>query len=199
MPLFAEEGIWVDAGALTRSCLTQLFATMDSGTLLTRWTNYSGDFRGATARSGLFRRRPLVHLSVLGGSRFLLRRRPSPLNARPNSHSSDGLSFKETASRLSLPVSRFRQPRLQVVEQNPRGLPHHRQSAVVQCLLASRGAASLDYRASHVSAYLLRGFRSLMPFVQLVNSVRFDWRGWFGLIREIRCAAFAVPRYRVRS
>jgi len=24
MPLFAEEGIWVDAGALTRSCLTQL-------------------------------------------------------------------------------------------------------------------------------------------------------------------------------
>ena len=60
---------------------------------------------------------------------------------------------------------------LGVVAQNPRGLPHHRQSAVVQCLLPSRGAASLDYRASHVSAYLLRGFRSLMPFVQLVNSV----------------------------
>jgi hypothetical protein len=37
MPLFAEEGIWVDAGALTRSCLTQLFATMDSGTL---WTSF---------------------------------------------------------------------------------------------------------------------------------------------------------------
>jgi hypothetical protein len=32
-------------------------------------------------------------------------------------------------------------------------------------------APSLDYRASHVSAYLLRRFRSLMPFVQLVNSV----------------------------
>ena len=78
MPLFAEEGIWVDAGALTRSCLTQLFATMDSGTLLTRWTYYSGDFRGATARSGLFRRRPLVHLSVLGGSRFLLRQSAQP-------------------------------------------------------------------------------------------------------------------------
>ena len=31
--------------------------------------------------------------------------------------------------------------------------------------------SALDYRASHVSAYLLRGFRSLMPFVQLVNSV----------------------------
>jgi hypothetical protein len=78
MPLFAEEGIWVDAGALTRACLTQLFATMDLGTLLTRWTNYSGDFRGATARSGLFRTRPLVHLSVLGGSRFLLRQLAQP-------------------------------------------------------------------------------------------------------------------------
>ena len=30
---------------------------------------------------------------------------------------------------------------------------------------------TLDYRASHISAYFLRGFRSLMTFVQLVNSV----------------------------
>jgi len=42
MPLFAEEGIWVDAGALMSYAT---IATMDSGTLLTRWTNYSGDFR----------------------------------------------------------------------------------------------------------------------------------------------------------
>ena len=145
---------------------------MDLGTLLTRWTNYSGDFRGATAPLGSFPQatssRPISTRRI---SIFITPVGSAPLNGRLNSHSSDGLSFKETASRLSLPVSRFRQPRLQVVAQNPRGLPHHRQSAVVQCLLPSRGAASLDYRASHVSAYLLRGFRSLMPFVQLVNSV----------------------------
>ena len=76
MPLFPEEGIWVDAGALTRSCLTQL--SQPRPRVHTRWTNYSGDFRGATARSGLFRRRPLVHLSVLGGSRFLLRQSAQP-------------------------------------------------------------------------------------------------------------------------
>jgi hypothetical protein len=34
-----------------------------------------------------------------------------------------------------------------------------------------RSTPPLDYRASDVSAYLLRGFRSLVPFVQLVNSV----------------------------
>jgi hypothetical protein len=68
----------------------------------------------------------------------------------------------------SVPVSAAKAPSHRT---NTRGLPHHRQSAVVQCLLPSRGAASLDYRASHVSAYLLRGFRSLMPLVQLVNSV----------------------------
>ena len=84
MPLFAEERIWVDAGALTRSCL----------------------------------------------------------------------------ARLS-----------QLVAQNPRGLPHHRQSAVVQCPLTITWCSVPGHRASHVSAYLLRGFRSLMPFVQLVNSV----------------------------
>ena len=150
MPLFAEEGIWVDAGALTRSWR------------LSRCYRPLGSFPQTTSSPPISTRRISIFITPVG---------PAPLNARPNSHSSDGLSFKETASRLSLPVSRFRQPRLQVVAQNPRGLPHHRQSAVVQCLLPSRGAASLDYRASHVSAYLLRGFRSLMPFVQLVNSV----------------------------
>ena len=121
-----------------------------------------GSFPQTTSSPPICTRRISIFITAVG---------PAPLNARPNSHSSDGLSFKETASRLSLPVSRFRQPKAPVVAQNPRGLPHHRQSAVVQCLLPSRGAASLDYRASHVSAYLLRGFRSLMPFVQLVNNV----------------------------
>ena len=111
---------------------------------MTRWTNYSGDFRGATPLGSFPQTTSSPPISTRRISIFITPVGPAPLNARPNSHSSDGLSFKETASRLSLPVSRFRQPRLQVVAQNPRGLPHHRQSAVVQCLLPSRGAASLD-------------------------------------------------------
>jgi hypothetical protein len=78
MPLFAEEGIWV-APARSRAHVLRNYSQLwTRGTLWTRWTNYSGDFRGATARSGLFRRRPLVHLSVFGGSRFLLRQSAQP-------------------------------------------------------------------------------------------------------------------------
>lgn len=84
---------------------------MDSGTLLTRWTNYSGDFRGATAPLGSFpQTTSSPPISTRRVSIFITPVGPAPLNPRPNSHSSDGLSFKETASRLSLPVSRFRQP-----------------------------------------------------------------------------------------
>ena len=172
MPLFAEEGIWVDAGALTRSCLTQLSQLWTRGRHGLDEQATRATFEVLPPRSGLFRRRRLVHLSVLGGSRFLLRQSAQP----PLMQDQIPILVMVCPSRKQRPAFPYQCPgfgsqRLQVVAQNPRGLPHHRQSAVVQCLLPSRGAASLDYRASHVSAYLLRRFRSLMPFVQLVNSV----------------------------
>ena len=147
-------------------------ATMDSGTLLTRWTNYSGDFRGATAPLGSFpQTTSSPPISTPRISIFIMAVGPAPLM-----QDQIPILVMVCPSRKQRPAFPYQCPgfgsqRLQVVAQNPRGLPHHRQSAVVQCLLPSRGAASLDYRASHVSAYLLRGFRSLMPFVQLVNSV----------------------------
>jgi hypothetical protein len=121
-----------------------------------------GSFPQTTSSPPISIRRISIFITPVG---------PAPLNPRPNSHSSDGLSFKETASRLSLPVSRFRQPSSK---------SSHKIRAV--CLIIDnlplfnasynyRGAAAVDYRVSHVSAYLLRAFRFLMPFVQLVNSV----------------------------
>jgi hypothetical protein len=177
MPLFAEEGIWVDAGALTRSCLTQLFATMgwdsawDSGTLLTRWTNYSGDFRGATAPLGSFpqttsgppisTRRISIFITAVGPAPLMQDQIPILVMVCPSRKQRPAFPYQCPGSQ-----------RLQVVAQNPRGLPHHRQSAVVQCLLPSRGAACLDYRASLVSAYLSPQIRhGNRQFVQLVNSV----------------------------
>src|SRR6185503_5162013 len=67
-----------------------------------------GSFPQTTSSPPISTRRISIFITPVG---------PAPLNARPNSHSSDGLSFKETASRLSLPVSRFRQPRRQAVAQ----------------------------------------------------------------------------------
>lgn len=141
MPLFAEEGILGRRRRAHALMPYATIATMDSGTLWTRWTNYSGDFRGATAPLGSFpQTTSSPPISTRRISIFITPVGPALMQDQIP------ILVMVCPSRKQRPTFPYQCPgfgsqRLQVVAQNPRGLPHHRQSAVVQFLLPSRGAA----------------------------------------------------------